>query len=219
MLTLLLLSGELAFGATNVQIADSGRSFSSTLVRCHANPDTGDLAPAVIVGLFNPKPIARADVTLNGSIIGTLTADDNRRIEVWLKENENVISVDFPKGKSDLYTFDAPPDVCALPEPIGNRFSADGLTEYAASEKSYATVNTSCAFNPKTGSDQSYINLFVSGNFLLNVSLNGIPLTQLGPRRPNTHIFLDPGRNVISAANGFLTVDHYIRDDEACQIP
>jgi hypothetical protein len=40
--------------------------------------------------------------------------------------------------------------------------------------------------NPATGRAQRYVNLFDSGTYLLNVSVNGVPLTQLSATRPHT---------------------------------
>ena len=44
--------------------------------------------------------------------------------------------------------------------------------------------------------------------FVLNVSVNGVALTQLSA----TRVFLGAGLIVISAANGSLSTDYYIRD-------
>jgi hypothetical protein len=100
----------------------------------------------------------------------------------------------------------------SLPDTSHNYFSADGTLEYAASGKSYATVVPGCAVSPKTGQPQPYVNLFDNGSFLLNVSVNGVPLTQLSARRPRTPVFLSAGLNVISAANGVLSTDYYVRN-------
>jgi hypothetical protein len=68
---------------------------------------------------------------------------------------------------------------------------------------------------------QPYVNLFDNGGYLLNVSVNGDPLTQLSATRPHTPVFLGAGPNVISAANGYLSVDYYVRDggDGTCVLP
>jgi hypothetical protein len=65
------------------------------------------------------------------------------------------------------------------------------------------------------------VHLFDNGGYLLNVSVNGIPLTQLSATKPRTPVFLGAGRNVISAANGSLSVDYYVRDggDGSCTLP
>ena len=59
---------------------------------------------------------------------------------------------------------------------------------------------------------QPYVHLFDNGSFLLNVSVNGVPLTQLSAHRPHAPVFLNAGLNVISAANGSLSTDYYVRD-------
>jgi hypothetical protein len=100
----------------------------------------------------------------------------------------------------------------SLPNTSGTYFSADGTLEYAASGKSYATVKPGCAVSPRTGQPQPFVNVFDNGSFLLNVSVNGVPLTQLSSRRPRTPVFLAAGKNVISAANGTLSTDYYVRD-------
>jgi hypothetical protein len=56
------------------------------------------------------------------------------------------------------------------------------------------------------------VNLFDNGVYLLNVSVNGVPLTQLSAQHAYTPVFLRAGPNVISAANGSLSTDHFIRD-------
>jgi hypothetical protein len=111
--------------------------------------------------------------------------------------------------------------MCALPDTSGNTFSADGTLEYAASNKSYATVTPGCALNGATGQAQPYVNLFDNGSYMLNVSVNGVPLTQLSSSRPHTPVFLSAGQNVISAANGSLSIDYYVRDggDGTCVLP
>jgi hypothetical protein len=60
-----------------------------------------------------------------------------------------------------------------------------------------------------------------NGGYLLNVSVNGEPLTQLSATRPHTPVFLSAGQNVISAANGYVSVDYYVRDGGggACTLP
>jgi hypothetical protein len=99
-----------------------------------------------------------------------------------------------------------------LPDTSGNYFSADGSLEYAASGKSYATVVPGCAISPRTGQPAPFVNLFDNGGFLLNVSVNGVPLTQLSARRPRTPVFLNAGQNVISAVNGKLSTDYFVRN-------
>ena len=111
------------------------------------------------------------------------------------------------------------PNMC-IPDTAGNIVSGD--LEYAASNKSYATVIPGCALNGATGHEQPYINLFDNGTYLLNVSVNNIPLTQLNSTtRKSTPVFLSAGLNVISAANGSLSTDYYVRDggDGSCTLP
>jgi hypothetical protein len=114
-----------------------------------------------------------------------------------------------------------PACAATLPDTSGNFFSADGTLEYAASGKSYATVTPGCALNPATRQAQPFVNLFDNGSFLLNVSVNGVPLTQLSARRPRTPVFLSAGQNVISAANGKLSTDYYVRNGGTgrCTLP
>jgi hypothetical protein len=114
-----------------------------------------------------------------------------------------------------------PAFAASLPDTSGNFFSPDGTLEYAASGKSYATVTAGCAFNPATRQAQPFVNLFDNGSFLLNVSVNGVPLTQLSARRPHTPVFLRAGQNVISAANGKLSTDYYVRNGGtgSCVLP
>jgi len=52
-------------------------------------------------------------------------------------------------------------------------------------------------------------------------STNGEALTQLSATRPHTPVFLAARQNVISAANGHLSVDYYVRDggDGTCTLP
>jgi hypothetical protein len=66
--------------------------------------------------------------------------------------------------------------------------------------------------NDATGQTQRYVNLFNDGGYLLNVSVNGKPLTQLEPTRTHVPVFLAAGIDVISVARGSLATDHYIRD-------
>ncbi|WP_292992983.1 hypothetical protein [Nitrosomonas sp.] len=129
--------------------------------------------------------------------------------------------VALSKKKADNYAFTVQPGMCTLPDTSGNTFSADGTLEYAASGKSYATVQPGCALNPGAGRAQPYVNLFDNGSYMLNVSVNGVPLTQLSASRPHTPVFLSAGQNVISAANGSLSIDYYIRDggDGSCILP
>lgn len=87
-----------------------------------------------------------------------------------------------------------------------------GGLEYGTSNKSYATITPGCAVNPANGLPQPYVNVFANGRYLLNISINNVALTQLnGVTRRSTPVFLPAGQNVISAANGALSTDYYVR--------
>jgi hypothetical protein len=206
--------------ATTVQVGPSGKTYASTAVRCAADPFSGQLAPVIDAGLFNPRKNTSADVVLNGTPVATVTTDAPAT-NVWLVTGGNTVVVALSKRVADTYSFTVQAGLCALPDTSGNTFSADGTLEYAASGKSYATVTPGCALNPSTGLPQPYVNLIDNGTYLLNVSINGRPLTQLSATRPRTPVFLDAGQNVISAANGYLSVDYYVRDggNGTCALP
>jgi hypothetical protein len=218
--TAVMTLGTSAWAATTVQVGPSGKTYASTAVNCAANPDTGALSPVVEAGLFNPKQGTTATVSLNGTAVANVT-NVNQATNVWLADGNNTLVVALSKRTADSYAFAVQPGICALPDTSGNTFSADGTLEYAASGKSYATVMPGCALNPATGLAQPYVNLFDDGGYLLNVSVNGVPLTQLSTTRPHTPVFLSAGQNVISAANGSLSIDYYVRDggDGACTLP
>ncbi len=65
------------------------------------------------------------------------------------------------------------------------------------------------------------MHVFDIGGYLLNVSVNGIPLTQLSTTHPNTPVFLGAGMNVISVAYGRISTDYFVRDggDGSCVLP
>jgi hypothetical protein len=209
-----------AWAATTVQIGSSGKTYASSAVRCAADPNTGQLSPVVEAGLFNPKKTTSAEIALNGVSVATVTTDAPTA-NVWLADGNNTVVVALNKKTADTYTFVVQPGMCALPDTSGNTFSPDGTLEYAASGKSYATVTPGCALNGATGVAQPYVNLFDNGGYLLNVSVNGEPLTQLSATRPHTPVFLSAGQNVISAANAYVSVDYYVRDggDGSCALP
>lgn len=200
-----------AMSATTVQIGGSGKTFASSAVQCAVNPSTGAMAPTVQAGLFNPKPNTSAVVTLNSAVVKNVAATDPVA-DVWLITGNNTVAVALSKRTVDVYAFKVTAGQCSLPDTSGNTFSPDGTLEYAASGKSYATVTPGCALNPARGVAQPYVNLFDNGGFLLNVSINGVPLTQLSATRPHTPVFLAAGLNVISAANGSLSTDYYVRN-------
>lgn len=200
-----------AQAATTVQIGASGKTFASTAVQCTSDPSTGLFRPMVEAGLFNPRRSAKADVTLDGTFVARVTADAPAAA-VWLSDGQHRVVVALNRSTADSYAFTVPAGLCSIPDTSGNTFSADGTIEYAASGKSSATVTPGCALSPVTGQPQPYVHLFDNGGYLLNVSVNGVPLTQLSATRPHTPVFLGPGLNVISAANGSLSTDHYVRD-------
>ena len=212
--------GTSAWAATIVQIGASGKTYASSVVSCAANPGTGVLSPVVEAGLFNPTGKVSATVSLNGATVANVT-NLSPSTNVWLADNKNTVVVALNKKTADSYAFNVQPGMCALPDTSGNTFSADGTLEYAASNKSYATVTPGCALNGATGQAQPYVNLFYNGGYMLNVSVNGVPLTQLSATRPHTPVFLGAGQNVISAANGSLSIDYYVRDggDGSCVLP
>ena len=55
------------------------------------------------------------------------------------------------------------------------------------------TVTPGCALNAATGRAQRYVHLFDNGGFLLNVSVNGQPLTQLSSLKTHAPVFLAAG--------------------------
>ncbi len=207
------------WAATTVQVGASGKTYASSMVQCAANP-AGVQSPVVEAGLFNQKGGATATVSLNGTSVVTVTAA-NPSTNVWLADGNNTVVVALNKKTADGYTFAVQPGVCSLPDTSGNTYSPDGTLEYAASGKSYATVTPGCALNARTGLAQPYVNLFDNGSYMLNVSVNGVPLTQLSASHPHTPVFLSAGQNVISAANGSLSIDYYVRDglDGTCTLP
>ena len=209
-----------AWAATTVQIGASGKTYASSVVSCAADPTTGALSPVVEAGLFNPTTKASATVSLNSTPVANVTSV-TPSTNVWLADGNNRVVVALNKKTADSYAFSVQPGLCSLPDTSGNTFSPDGILEYAASGKSYATVTPGCAWNASTGRAQPYVNLFDNGNYLLNVSVNGVALTQLSATRPHTPVFLGAGQNVISAANGFVSADYYVRDggDGTCVLP
>lgn len=214
--------GAPVWALTDFLVGASGKTYASKEVQCALNPVTG-MAPTVQAGLYNPKRNASATVWLNGADIATVTflSPDT---DVWLANGLNRVDVALSKKAADNYIFDASlsysgqPNIC-IPDTRSNTVSGD--LEYAVSGKSYATVTPGCAFNSLTGHGQHYVNLFDNGTYLLNVSVNNVSLTQLGATRPHTPVFLSAGLNVISAANGSLSTDHYVRDGGtgSCTLP
>jgi hypothetical protein len=200
--------------ATGVQVGATGKTYASSTVACATNPTTNQLTPVVQAGLWSPKRTASATVSLDGTFLATVTAA-NPAVDVWLADGAtNTVVVALSKKSADSYQFVVPSGMCS-PDTSGNTFSPDGTLEYGASGKSYATVTSGCALNPATGLGQPFVNLFDNGSYVLNVSVNGVPLTQLGATKPHTPVFLDAGTNVISVAYGSLSIDWYVRDGGA----
>ena len=204
------VSGTSVWAATGIQVGASGNTYASSGIQCALNPIDG-MAPVVQAGLYNPKRNASATVSLNDTDVATVTFF-NPDTNVWLANRTNTVVVALDKNKNkhsaDSYTFDASSaqlNIC-IPDTSGN--SINGDLEYAASGKSYATVTPGCALNAITGRPQPYINLFDNGTYLLNVSVNNVPLTQLNETHPHTPVFLSAGLNVISAAHGSLSTDY-----------
>lgn len=207
---------------TGVQVGASGKTYASSGVECALNPIFG-MAPMVQAGLYNPKRASSATVSLNGTPVEnvTFTSPD---ATVWLANGVNDVVVALSRKTVDAYSFDATPayfgqpNVC-IPDTRANSVSGD--LEYAASLKSFATVAPGCALNPLTGRGQPYVHLVDNGTYLLNISVNNVPLTQLSQSHPHTPVFLSPGLNVISAANGALSTDNYLRDggSGSCALP
>lgn len=213
-------SATLASAGTGVQVGPSGRTFASAAVQCAIDPASGSAVPTVQAGLFNPKPRTSAVVSLDGDAVATVsTADPVATLR--LAEGVQTVAVALSRKTVDRYVFSVAAGQCALPDTSGNTFSADGTLEYAASGKSSATVMPGCALNAATGQAQPYVHLFDNGGFLLDVSVNGVPLTQLSAQQPHTPVFLAAGLNLIAAANASLSTDHYLRDggDGRCVLP
>lgn len=202
-----------AVAATTVQIGPSGKTFASGEATCAVHPVTGVSTPVVQAGLFNPKPRRETEavVSLNGAVVDRVDAT-NPSTDVWLTVGNNTVAVALSKKVVDRYAYTATANLCSPVDTGGNFFSPDGTLEYAASGKSYLTVTPGCALNPATGLTQPFVNLFDNGSFLLNVSVNGVALTQLSATRPRVAVFLGAGRNIITAANGSLSTDTFVRD-------
>jgi hypothetical protein len=209
-----------AAGLTDQKIGSSGKTYASNTPICAVHPTLG-MAPKVQAGLYNPAKNASANVSMNQKAVAKVTFA-SPDADVWLAPQLDSVEVALSKTIVDRYQFDATPDanrknIC-MPDTSGNQVNGD--LEYAASSKSYATVAPGCAMHGTQ--PQPYVNLFDNGTYLLNVSTNYVPLTQLnGTTRRSTPVFLSPGLNVISAANGSLTTDYYVRDGGTggCTLP
>jgi hypothetical protein len=218
-----MVLGNPVWAATGIQVGASGKTYASAGIQCALNPVAG-MAPVVQAGLYNPKKNASATVSLNDTPVATVTFI-NPDTDVWLANVVNTVVVAIDRKTSDSYVFDASstypgqPNIC-IPDTSGNTIIGD--LEYAASNKSYATVTPGCALNPLTGLAQPYVNLLDNGSYLLNVSVNNVALTQLnGTTRTHIPVFLSAGLNVISAANGTVSTDYFVRDGGSgtCTLP
>ncbi|MGZ4959021.1 MAG: hypothetical protein ACXV7J_07200 [Methylomonas sp.] len=220
-----MLLGAPVFAATGVQIGASGKTYASSGIQCALNPITG-MAPLVKSGLYNPKQTDSATLSLNATAVATVTFY-NPDANVWLANGSNTVVVSLNKRTADSYTFDASltypnqPNIC-IPNTNNNFVDVTNDLETAASGKSSATLTPGCALNPLTGQAQPFVNLLDNGSYLLNVSVNNIPLTQLnGTTRKSKAVFLSAGLNVFSAANGSVSTDYYVRDggSGSCTLP
>lgn len=213
--------GATAPASAAIQIGPSGKTYASTAWQCGLHPVAG-MSPFVQAGLYHPKK-ASGTVSLNGGTVATVTPQQPDAT-VWLPDGVDTVSVATGRV-SDSYVFDASttfpgqPNVC-IPDTRANTVSGD--LELAASGKSSTVVTPGCAFNALTGRAQPFVNLFDNGRYLLNVSVNGVPLTQLnGSTRTHVAVFLSAGLNVISAVNGTLSTDYFVRDGGSgtCTLP
>lgn len=218
----LLLATAPACALTGIQVGPSGKTYASAALSCALHPTRG-WAPRVQAGLYNPTRHASATVDQNGVAVALVTQALPDAV-VWLEPAADTVGVALKPRVADRFAFDASPlwagqpNVC-IPDTRAN--SRVGDLEYAVSGKSYASVSPGCAWNPATGRAQPFVNLFDNGSYLLNVSVNGSPLTQLGSTRPHTPVFLAAGLNVITAAQGALSTDAYVRDGGSsdCVLP
>lgn len=211
-----------SWAATGVTVGASGKTYASAGVQCALNPVSG-MAPMVQAGLYNPGKKATATVWLNAVAVAKVTFV-SPDATVWLPAGINTVAVMLNRRTVDRYVFDTTtdypeqPNIC-IPDTRANTVS--GEIETGANAMSYASVTPGCAFNPLAGRPQPFVNLFDNGSYLLNVSINNVPLTQLnGTSRTRTPVFLSPGLNVISAASPSAT-DYFVRDggDGTCVLP
>lgn len=212
----LIAFGAAAWAVTGVQVGTSGKTYASASVTCSMHPVNG-MSPMVQAGLYNPKKTSTATVLLNSTEVQAVsfyTPDAT----VWLANGINNIDVALSKRVVDSYQFDASldypqqPNTC-LPDTRTNTVDTVSGVETAVSGKSSMTITAGCAVNPASGKAQPFVNLFDNGSYLLNVSVNNVALTQLnGSTRRSTPVFLSAGWNVISAANGSLSTDYFVRN-------
>lgn len=214
-----------AWGLTGIDVGGSGKTYASSGVACALHPVVG-MSPMVQAGLYNPKKNDKGTVYLNGLPVATV-AFASPDAFVWLANGFDTVTVNVNPKYSDNYSFDASlsyplqPNLC-IPDTRANFVDSLNDLETAQSGKSSATITPGCAFNALTGRAQPFVNLFDNGDYLLNVSVNNVPLTQLSKLgRTHTPVFLSPGLNVISAANAALSVDYFVRNGGSgtCTLP
>jgi hypothetical protein len=217
--------GTPVLAASGVKVGASGITYASSGIQCALHPVIG-FSPLVMAGLYNPTATATATVSKNRNNVASVNFV-SPDAQVWLDNGVNTVVVALNKRTADSYAFDASssypgqPNIC-VPNTGSNFVDVNNDLETAASGKSSATVTPGCALNGATGRVQPYVNLFDNGAYLLNVSINNVPLTQLnGTTRRSKPVFLSPGLNVISAANGSLSTDYYVRNggSGSCTLP
>ncbi|MGJ0509269.1 MAG: hypothetical protein ACR652_19530 [Methylocystis sp.] len=211
-----LASGSPALALTDAKIGPSGKTYASAAVKCALDPVAG-MAPMVQAGLYNPSKTASAAVKLNGNAVTTVTFI-SPDATVWLPNSANTVTVSPDKKTTDSYSYDTSTSQINVCVPNTTN-TVTGDLEYAA--QSYATVTPGCALNPANGKRQLYVNLFDKTTAILNVTLNQVPLTQMSASRPKALIFLAPGWNVFTAANG-LGTDTFVRKGvelDTCALP
>lgn len=212
-----------AWALTGITVGTSGKTYASAEVQCGLHPTLG-MAPVVHAGLYNPQKSAHGTVSLEGAPVASVTFV-SPDASVWLGNGISTVTVTLNRKAADSFVFDARPTVAGQPNvciPDTSMNKVVGSLEYAASGKSYATMTPGCALNPLTGRGQPYVNLFLNGNYLLNVSVNNVALTQLSyPSKTHAPVFLSAGKNVISAANTSLSTDYYVREGGTgtCTLP
>lgn len=206
-----------------IQVGPSGRTYASDAPACALHPVAG-WSPWVAAGLLAPKKNTVGVVGVNRQTVAVVSAS-TPEATVWLPNGVDTVTVSLSAGRVDRYIFDVSlawpgqPNAC-VPDTRGNVLAGD--VEYGASAKSYATIAPACALNPATGRPQWFVNLFDNGTFLLNVTVDGVPLTQLnGTTRDHVPVFLSAGLNVITAANGALSTDAFVREGGTgtCTLP
>jgi hypothetical protein len=204
-----------ALAATGDIVGPSGKTYASGGIKCGLHPIAG-MSPFVNAGLYNPGTRDKATVSLNGSLVANVTFI-NPDATVWLANQVNKIVVAINKRATDSYSFDATPDpttnqanVC-LPDTTSNIVDTTSDIETTVVGNSEATITPGCA------NGKPFVNLFrLNSNVILNVSVNGTPLTQLSNSRPHTPVTLRAGLNVISVEVAtFVTphaIEYYVRD-------